>query len=385
MDTHESRVLDDDLWEELIELTDGAASPCFQCGVCTASCPWGLVRDETIIVRDLVRRAQLGINDGQESLWLCTACAQCEAYCPRDVPIAEVLRGLRYMLWKRRKSLDGLPSMLWSVYWNNNPLFQPPSQRMGWAKELDIPIFDPSRDDLLLYIGCTSSYDRRSQRISKALANILQHAGVTFGVIGEDEPCCGEAVLSVGHRPYFEEVAERAAQVFKARSVSRLMTVSPHCYDVFLNEYTSVHESFFPMHYTQVLDELLTTNRLVLRGTLEERVTYQDPCFLGRRNQSFEAPRRILESIKSLEFVEMEHSREDALCCGGGGGRMWMETPANERFSDMRVREAVGTDASLIATSCPYCVACLEDSIKALKIPNLRVLDIAEIVSEVLL
>ncbi|NIS82855.1 MAG: 4Fe-4S dicluster domain-containing protein, partial [Anaerolineales bacterium] len=126
MDTHESRVLDDDLWEELIELTDGAASPCFQCGVCTASCPWGLVRDETIIVRDLVRRAQLGINDGQESLWLCTACAQCEAYCPRDVPIAEVLRGLRYMLWKRRKSLDGLPSMLWSVYWNNNPLFQPP-------------------------------------------------------------------------------------------------------------------------------------------------------------------------------------------------------------------------------------------------------------------
>ena len=147
--------IDDVLWEELMELTQGAIAPCFQCGVCTTACPWGVIREDGFSVRTLIRNAQLGSLEGFESLWSCTSCAQCETTCPRGVPIATVMRGLRYMLWKRRNLLPGLPSALWSILWNNNPWSQPPSLRSQWAKNLALPIFDPSQHELLLYIGCT--------------------------------------------------------------------------------------------------------------------------------------------------------------------------------------------------------------------------------------
>ena len=126
LSAEEAIVVDDELWEELIALTDGAASACFQCGVCTAICPWGLVKEETVSVRTLMHEAQLGLSNANDSLWLCTSCAQCEAYCPRGVSIVEAIRGLRYLAWQRRNTPRGLPSVLWSVYWNNNPWSQPP-------------------------------------------------------------------------------------------------------------------------------------------------------------------------------------------------------------------------------------------------------------------
>ncbi|MGB2911193.1 MAG: 4Fe-4S dicluster domain-containing protein, partial [Anaerolineales bacterium] len=190
-------ILDDELWDRIIELTDGAAALCYQCGVCTASCPWGEVKKEPLSVRTFIRRAQLGLADGNESLWLCTACAQCEAYCPRGVNISDVFRSLRTIAWERRSVERGLPSMLWSLYWNGNPWSQPPSQRSLWAKNLDTPIFNPQHHEILLYIGCTSSYDHRAQKIAQSLASLLLAAGVQFGILGDEEPCCGEAVLSV--------------------------------------------------------------------------------------------------------------------------------------------------------------------------------------------
>jgi len=376
--------IDDDLWEELMELTQGAIGPCYQCGVCTATCPWGIVRDEIFTVRTLIRNAQIGSMEGFEELWTCTTCAQCEATCPRGVPIADVMRGLRYMLWKRRNLLDGLSSTVWSIFWNNNPWSQPPSQRAQWAQKIDLPLYDASQHEVLLYVGCTPSYDRRAQQISYALVNCLKNAGVAFGILGEDEPCCGESVLSLGHKPFFQELVSNATRIFHEKKVAKIVTISPHCYDVFLNHYPKSDYGFKPMHYTQYLDTLIQDGRLSIPGSMDQTITFHDPCFLGRWNQEYDAPRRVLNEIPDITLVEMERHGSEALCCGGGGGRMWMETPIGERFSDLRVIEAQATGANTIATSCPYCIACLEDSIKAENIENLQVLDIAEILALVI-
>ena len=388
----EPYVIDDVLWERLIELTDGEAGLCYQCGVCTAVCPWGKVRQEHLSVRTLIRQAQLGLFENGEGailpgeqehldLWLCTTCAQCQAYCPRGVDINRVMRALRSIAWERRKVEKGLPTLLWSIQWNGNPWLQPPSQRSAWSKGLDIPAFDPDQHEILFYVGCTSSYDRRAQKIARALTSVLQAAGVRFGYLGEDEPCCGEAALSVGHQDYFQDIAYQTAQRFSQRGVSQLITISPHCYDVFRNHYPEEisGEAFFPHHYTQYLAHLANEGRLKFPTSLEARVTFQDPCYLGRHNGEYDAPRRVLESIPGIELVEMQNHGVDGLCCGGGGGRMWLETEAGERFGDLRVQQALATEADILATACPFCVACLEDSLKARGIKSLRVLDVAEI------
>lgn len=380
--TSRAIVIDDERWDEIIELTDGALAPCFQCGVCTASCPWCEVRDEPLSVRDLLRNAQLGLTDGGEFLWLCTACSQCEAYCPRGVPIAEAIRDLRYLSWKRREPSPGLPTLLWSVFWNNNPWFQPPSQRTAWAKGLDLPEFEKSTHDLLMYVGCTASYDGRAQKVARALVNILQQIGVSFGTLGEAEPCCGESVLSVGHRPYFEEVANTAVRVFQERGVQAMLTVSPHCYDVFKHEYPP-EAGIEPQHYTQILARFVREGRLTFDSSLDRVVTFQDPCFLGRKSQEYDAPREIVKAIPGVELIEMHHSRQDAICCGGGGGRMWMETLPGERFADLRIQEAIDLGVDSIITACPSCITCLEDSAKTMK-TDLEIMDLAELAANAL-
>jgi len=375
----EALVLDDEIWEQLLEITDGAAAPCFQCGVCTATCPWGSVREEPISVRQLMRQAQLGIVRENEGLWLCTACAQCEPYCPRGVPIVEVFRGLRYLAWERRQVLEGLPNVLWSVYWNNNPLFQPPSQRTAWVKNGQLPDFDPTQHEFLLYVGCTSAYDRRAQNVARSVVKLLNAGGVKYGVLGEGEPCCGEAVMSMGHSPYFEEVAAKATAVFQERGVKKIVAISPHCYDVFRNHYDELRDSVEVYHYTQLLADLVEQGQLEFGESLGLKVTFHDPCLLGRGNNEYEAPRQVISAIPSVEMVEMAHTGIDSLCCGGGGGRMWMETEVGERFSDLRVQEAVDIGAEVVVTACPSCIACLEDSVKAGGHKKLKVLDVAEL------
>jgi Fe-S oxidoreductase len=298
------------------------------------------------------------------------------------VNIADVFRGLRTVAWDNHNPEKGLPSLLWSIYWNNNPWTQPPNQRAQWAASLNIPIFNPQEHEALLYVGCTSSYDRRGQKIAAALVQLLRSAGVEFGFLGDEEPCCGEAVLSVGHQHYFEEVAAQTAQVFNEQGVSKLVTISPHCFDVFKNHYPATMEGIQPQHYTQYLAELVEEGRLRFEQAFAERVTFQDPCYLGRINNEYDAPRSLLAVIPEVELVEMEQTAEDGLCCGGGGGRMWLETPLGERFSDLRVEQAVQTGASVLAAACPFCITCLEDSLKAHPAENLVVRDIAEIAAK---
>jgi Fe-S oxidoreductase len=207
---------------------------------------------------------------------------------------------------------------------------------------------------------------------------------VEFGYLGGEEPCCGESVLSVGHKPYFAEIAAQTAQVFQDHGVTNLVTISPHCYDVFRNHYPRFSPDFQPLHYTQFLADLISDGRLKFERSLDVRITFQDPCYLGRINSEYAAPRQILNSIPGVELVEMESSTKDGLCCGGGGGRMWLETPPGERFSDLRVEQAFQTGAGVLGTACPFCVTCLEDSLKSKVNDGIEVCDIAEIAARTL-
>ena len=386
--------LNDELWERLIDLTGGSAALCYQCGVCTATCPWGTVREEPLSVRKFMRMAQLGVKDGNENLWLCTTCGQCHHTCPRGVDICQVFRALRAIAWEQGAVEHGLPSLLWSEFWNGNPWTQPPSQRTAWTKNKSLPVFDPAAHEVLLYVGCTASYDQRAQGITQALLLLFEASGVRFGYLGEEEPCCGEAVLSVGHLEYFREIARKTLVTFQDHGVSTLVTISPHCYDVFKNHYPSDDPAsrLQVFHYTQYLALLLDEGRLSFgeknpsAGNKKGKkiITFQDPCYLGRHNQEYESPRKILNAIPDIELVEMHHHKETGLCCGGGGGRMWLETDPGERFSDLRATEFVQTGAEVLATACPFCVVCMEDSVKGLADRDRLVLDIAEIASEAL-
>jgi Fe-S oxidoreductase len=372
-------VIDDFIWEQLIDLTNGAAAVCYQCGTCTATCPWGLVKQKPLSVRDFIRYAQLGMQHDDEGLWLCTTCSQCEVYCPRGVNIADVVRGMRYLAWQSNHPEEGLPTMLWSLHWNNNPWGQPPSQRAQWAKELTLPPFDPNEHEVLYYVGCTTAYDRRAQKIGRSLVSLFNAAGVKFGVLGNEEPCSGEEALSVGHKLYFRDIAAKAVRLFADKGIGKIITTSPHTYDVFQNHYPEVSDKFQPCHYTEFLAELITAGRLSFNLQIEKRVTFQDPCYLARHNDQLAAPRQIIEAIPGVELIEMADNRQDTLCCGGGGGRMWLETAPGERFSDLRVQQALETKADVLVTACPYCISCLEDSCKARGLLKLKVLDVAEI------
>jgi Fe-S oxidoreductase len=376
-------VLDDGLWQRVTQITGGATAACFQCGVCTASCPWNLVRGQPVNIRELVRRTQLGVDgvDGAaDPLWLCTTCGQCTVLCPRGVDVPQVIRSLRGEAWRAAEEPELLSGVLWNVHQDGNPWGQPPSTRDAWAAGLGIEPFDAAVHDVLLYVGCSAAYDRRLQRVAHALVTVLRAAGVRFGTLGEEEPCCGEAVLSLGNDAYFAEVAERNAHQLEAAGVTTLVALSPHCVEAF-TRHEGVGADFRPLHYTQYLAGLLAEGGLPPLAVAEEIVvTYHDPCLLGRGQAVYEQPRALLAAIEGVDLREMDNNREQALCCGGGGGRLWFDTTRDERFAPLRVTEARDTGAAVLATACPACLSCLADGVTTTGAP-LAVMDVVEVMA----
>ena len=374
----EAVLLDDERWDRVLVATKGAAAACYQCGTCTATCPWGLVAGPSIGVRSVMRRAQLGIDGWAEAAWRCTTCGACEARCPHEVPISEVMLGLRSLAWAERTVPQGLGNVLWDVHWDGNPWGRPPSARSAWAAGLDIPRFDATRHAVLLYVGCTASYDRRGQKIARAVVSLLRSAGVPFGTLGDDEPCCGDPARSLGNEAYFGRIARENTGRLTAEGVTDVVAVSPHCYDTF-SRYPGAGEAFRARHYSQLLRDLVAEGKVAFTGVDAMNGTFHDPCYLARHHDESEAPRTVMSAIPWLALVEMERSREETLCCGGGGGRMWMETAPEDRFATARAREAAATGASYLVTTCPHCISCLEDGASVAGARQLKVLDLAEL------
>jgi Fe-S oxidoreductase len=357
---------------------------CYQCGTCEIVCPWNRVRE--FPVRRIVNEARLGVVPFEsEDLWLCSTCGNCVQRCPRGVEIVDVMRAMRRILVPDGvvpASIPNLRSFMTSIASVGNPWGQEPKDRANWARDLGVREFDEDTE-VLYFPCCYPSYDPRLKKVAQATASILGKAGVDFGILGPAENCCGESVRKAGNEALFKRLARENIKTFIDRGVKKILVSSPHCYHTFKNEYAEFKVNFEVVHISQYLRELLVEGRLRPTKEYGKRVTYHDPCYLGRHNGIFDEPREVLKGIPGLELREMSESRENSLCCGMGGGRIWMETAKGERFSDLRLQQAIAVGAEVLATSCPYCITQFEDSRLALKdSETLQIKDITEILQE---
>jgi Fe-S oxidoreductase len=271
---------------------------------------------------------------------------------------------------------------LGSVSNRGNPWSGNPEDRMKWAEGTGAKEFTPDME-YLYFTCCTQAYDNRNQKSARALIKVLQATGIDFGLLGEKENCCGDAIRKMGGEELFVRLAENNITAFESKEVKRIITGSPHCYNTFVKEYPELGGEYEVKHYTQFLHEKIMDKSLQLKKEVVKKVTYHDPCYLGRHNGIYEPPREVLRSIPGLELIEMERNRVDSLCCGGGGGGLWNEVEADERFSVLRVQEAFDTGAEVIAAACPYCISMFEDALKTIgKEEEMKVMDISELVLE---
>ena len=372
--------------DEIKEAGGEAFKLCFQCGLCDTVCPWNRVRPFSI--RKIIREATFGLTEIEgEDIWRCTTCGRCPQRCPRGVKQIEVGVSLRRVASEYEvfpTSVRSARTARASLISEGNPLQEERKKRADWAKDLSVQPFAEGMD-VLYFVGCYLSYDPRMKKVATATANILNKAGIGFGILGDKENCCGESIRKIGSEKVFKNLARENIKTFIDNGVKKILVSSPHCFHTFKNEYPEFMVNFEVVHVTQYLRELIDEGRLELTKEYEKKVTYHDPCYLGRHNDIYDEPRDVLKKIPGLELIEMADSRKDSLCCGGGGGRIWMDTPMEERFSDLRLKQANAVGAQVLVTSCPYCITNFEESRLNLEYDDvLTIKDITEIVNDVI-
>ena len=345
----------------IMEATDGAASVCFQCGTCTATCPWMAADGDPISVREIMRETQFGTDGNGETLYRCLTCKACEAQCPRGVDIVDAFLGLRELAFENDEAPGSLEGALWSVYEADNPWERPASGRDDWLEEVpeDVDVSVGEDAEVLFYVGCAPSYDPALQSVPSAVCQLFEAADVDYTVLGGEEVCCGDVVRQTGEPDFFAEIAETNADAFAGTGADTIVATSPHCAETFTGAYDLDADV---VHYTEYLVDLVEGGDLEF-GDLDRTVTFHDPCYLARGMAVVEAPRQLLAAA-GVEVSEMSEHGADALCCGGGGGHMWQEVEMEERFADRRAKQADDTAAEELLTACPFCVQTLDDGVK---------------------
>jgi Fe-S oxidoreductase len=359
---------------------------CIGCRVCNSVCPSFLTyksvfegpRNWIRMFNEVFGATKVAV--GSELVWSCRTCKACEERCPLALDIKQVEKfiKIRERLVEEARISPTLRDALNFTYLYGNPWGRARSKRGEWASKLDVERFNKNKHDILYFVGCAPSYDTRCQNMAISLSRIFRVAGLKFGILGEDETCCAAEMRRIGERGLFEELSQRNKELFKKEEVKKIVTTSPHCFNTFKNEYGISVEV---MHYTQLLAKLI--HKIPFKRELNYKVTFHDPCYLGRYNRVFEEPRKILNSIPGLKLMEMPANREDSLCCGGGGGHMWIEWPYRPKPSEIRIKQAIEVGADTLAVACPFCLSMLEDAVKTLGYEDkIRVKDISELVVE---
>ncbi|MDR3554444.1 MAG: (Fe-S)-binding protein [Syntrophobacteraceae bacterium] len=354
----------------IIEMGAETINWCMQCGLCTNLCPWRLVPGQTseeFNIRYMQRLGQMGIEgfEDENMLFACSTCGMCQNNCPRGVKIIDNVRAMRASIVGGGMAPSGLRPILGSCHANGNPWSGPRENRTKWQEGLDIAQFGPDTE-YFLFVCCHSCYDPRSMKIARSIAQLLQKGGVSFGVIGVEENCCGESMRKVGDEELFQKLAGANIELFNAKGVKKIITTSPHCLWSFKNDYAKLGAEWEVLHYTEVLGKLVAEGKIAPSVKSDKKVSFHDPCYLGRHSDIYDAPRGLLNAIPGIEVRELGRSGESSLCCAGGGGRIWAEVPMGERFGELRVLDAVATGAEVLATSCPYCVNMLTDACASL-------------------
>jgi Fe-S oxidoreductase len=358
---------------------------CYQCGMCDTVCPWNLVRNFSM--RSIVRQAAFGLPEIEgEDMWRCTTCGRCLEACPRGVGTIDVSISFRRIASEAGISPPPIHTTSVNLGAEGNPMGEQRAQRGSWAEGQSVKPFAEGME-ILYFPGCYPSYDPRIKKVAVATANILNQAGVNFGILGDKENCCGESIRKAGDEDLFKRLARENIKAFIDSGVKKILVSSPHCYHTFKNEYSEFMANFEIIHMTQYLLELINEGRLKLdkNKKYRKKVTYHDPCYLGRHNDVYDEPREVLKRVPGLKLVEMADTHQNSLCCGGGGGGIWMETAKGERFSDLRIAQAQEVGAKVLATACPYCITMFEDSRLSLKdSESIEIKDITEIIQEVI-
>jgi Fe-S oxidoreductase len=324
-----------------------------------------------------------------EEVWACTSCKACDEICPVNIEILDKILDMRRYLTLMESDF---PAELGNTYRSmenaGNAYGLNQGERGDWADQLEgveiVEAGSPLNHEYLYFVGCAGSFDDRNKKTSRALAKLLQRAGIDFAILGPSELCNGDQARRSGNEYIFQMLAMQNVETFNSMGVQKIITQCPHCFNVIKNDYPQIGGNYEVMHHSQLLDELVRDGRLSLTGaSLAERVTYHDSCYLGRHNDVYLAPRRVVGSLAGIDLVEMPRNGTKGMCCGAGGARMWMEESTGKKVNTERSQEAIATGATRIAVACPFCYVMFDDGVKGEgKDEEVRVQDIAEILWE---
>ncbi len=375
---------------------------CLNCGRCEAACPSnisGMDYSPRWLVQTLRKTMVESLQTPKEKssqelyagaftdfyTWQCTTCGACTLLCPAFInPVDEVVDMRRYQALTTGKVPKSVADLLRNIERQGNPWGIPAQDRLNWSEGLNLRELAPGDEtDILYFVGCASAFDDRNKKVARSFVNLLNKAGVDYGVLGFDETCCGETARRMGNEYLFQVFAEQNLEAMSKIKFNRIVTQCPHCFNTLKNEYPQFGSSYKVQHYTEFLTEFSLTKNISPNGNgLKGRLAYHDLCYLGRYNEIYQAPRQLLQEAK-LKPMELPRHGEDSFCCGGGGGQMWLETDPNTRINHRRLAEALEAKADVVATACPYCMIMLDDAIRSKGVgEQIQVLDIAEIIEK---
>lgn len=384
---------------------------CTECGRCKDSCPTFLtdkplslkwvndsIKHHLLDVKEIVNKEKVEEDElppligdiiSQDTLWACTTCGFCEAACPIELEhLSKFYKMRQYQVMMEGEFPEELAGAFDNYERASNPWGLNSDTRGDWAEELDVPIVSSAEDvkelDYLFYVGSAQSFDNRNQKVAKAFVKILNEAGVKFGILGAAEGSTGECVRRAGNEMLFQELCKQLVETLNENEVKKIVTCDPHAYNSLKNEYPEFGGHYEVIHHSQLIDQLLKAGRIKVSAEFE-RVIFHEPCYLGRHNNEYEAPRNVIAAVTKDKPLEFAMNREKSMCCGAGGGRMWMEETIGSRINVTRVEQALADKPKVIATACPYCTIMITDGVAHhKKEEEIVTKDIAELVAEAL-
>ena len=395
-------------WKDLLDL-----DACTECGRCTEVCPANSVgkelspRDIIVQLRELMKRQPTAIaasstNNGNGelhktqiidatpatsplSLWQCTTCAACMEACPVFIEqMPKIVDMRRFLVMEQSEFPETMQEAVLSLEKRGHPFSGTQATRVDWTRGLEIKHASEAHDaEVLLWAGCGGALVERNQRVTRAIAQLLNQAGVNFAIMGREEKCSGDPARRIGNEFLFETLARENIRNLKNYRVRKVITSCPHCFNTFKNEYPYYGADFEVYHHSEYLNGLVESGRIQPLAQSDRRVTFHDPCYLGRQNGIYDAPRQLVQISTQQGAVEMERNRNKSFCCGGGGGMSFVEEPPQQRVNQERAREALETGAEVLAVGCPFCLTMMEDGINACKgEQDVRVMDVSELLWE---
>ncbi len=370
--------IDDFSWKDLMDL-----DACTACGKCQEVCPatnsekplspkWVILDLKQIMFgkplfphgyKGVVKQdsENLAAQITQETLWSCTSCRACVEACPVGINQLTKIIDLRRALIPENKAPNNLLNTLKNIRSRFNPWGQQPEDREKWTDGLDVPNVENTKSfEYLYWVGCAGAYDSRNQNIAKTMVKLLKKANVSFAILGKKEKCTGDTARRAGDEGLFQELAIENIETLNSNGVKKIITHCPHCFNTFKNEYPEFGlKDVMVCHHTEILWDLIKDGKLTMTKEVSEEITYHDSCYLGRHNGQYDAPRNILNKVPGLKYIEMENSREQGTCCGGGGAQLWYEAPGKQ-INVMRLNEVKESGAKSVASACPFCTIMLE-------------------------